>query len=120
MRQAQVLIFNASNVSSSNGSKIDVNQAVSASFQIINGDTDLAGTIKLQFSNQICEPQTDRFNFVPTSWQDIPNTSVTITAGVPASAIVIPNMCFSYIRVVLTQTTPGSSTTQVLMNYLSI
>lgn len=120
MRQTQVLIFDADNSVSSNGAKFDVNQAVSASFQIVNGDVDLDGTIKLQFCNQICTPQTDRLNFVPTQWQDIPNASVVVTNGVPASAIVIPNMCFSFIRVVLTQTTPGSSSTQVLMNYLSL
>lgn len=120
MRQAQVLILSGSDAASVNGSKFDVNQAVSASFQIIISDTDLDGTIKLQFSNEICTPQTDRINFVPSNWQDIPNTSVTITSGVPASAIVIPNMCFSYIRASLTQTTPGTGTIQVLMNYLSI
>lgn len=120
MRQTQVQILSGSDASSVNGSKFDVNQAVSASFQIIVSDTDLDGTLKLQFSNQICTPQTDRVNFVPTSWQDIPNASVVITNGVPASAIVIPNMCFSYIRAVLTQTTPGTGTIQVLMNYLSL
>jgi hypothetical protein len=119
MRQAQVLILSGAATGSVTGSKIDVNQAVSASFQVLNGgDLTIAGTLKLQVSNQICEPQTDRYNFVPTEWSDIPNATTTITAGV-ASAIVVPNMCMSYIRAVFTRT-GGAGTVQVVMSYLSI
>lgn len=119
MRQAQVLILSGAATGNVTGAKQDVNQAVSASFQVLNGgDLTLAGTVKLQVSNQICEPQTDRFNFVPTEWADIPNATTTIVAGV-APAIIVPNMCMSYIRAVFTRT-GGVGTIQVVMSYLSI
>lgn len=119
MRQTQVIILSALATANRVGDKQDVNQAVSASFQVLNNaDLTIAGTVKIQVSNQICQPQTDRFNFVPTEWSDIPNATTTIAAGV-GPAIVIPNMCMSYIRVVFTRT-GGAGTIDVVMNYLSI
>lgn len=120
MRQAQVIILNAANDVTRTGPKFDVNQAVSASFTIVNGDATAAGTVKIQCSNEVVT-NNNRVEFVPSasSWVDIPNATATVTAGV-APAIVIPNMCFSYIRAVFTQSGAGSTTIVVTMNYLSI
>lgn len=120
MRQAQVVILNAANDVSRTGAKFDVNQAVSASFTIVNGDVAAAGSVKIQCSNELIG-NGDRFQFTPSasSWVDIPNATATVTAGI-APAIVIPNMCFSYIRAVFTQTGAGSTTIVVTMNYLSV
>lgn len=118
MRQAQVIILSAANTATVNGAAYDVNQAVSASFTIVNGDVSAVGTVKLQVSNDIVT-NGNRATFIPTNWSDIPNATSALTAGVGA-AIVVPNMCFSYIRAVYTRTSGGSTTIQVIMNYLSI
>lgn len=117
MKSAQVNIYSASNASSSNGSAIDVNQIVSASFQIVTTDATAAGTFKLQFSNDL--PTTDRQNFVPTNWTDIPSASAVMAAGV-APGIVIANMAFSYIRVSFTRSAGAAVLTKVNMNQLSV
>jgi hypothetical protein len=119
MRNAQVQILNAADTASVNGSAFDVNQAVSASFQIVCGDATAAGTVKLQVSNDIVSNGGDRKNFTPTNWSDIPNATSAVSSGV-GPAIVIGNMCFSYIRAVYTRTSGGSTTIIVNMNYLSI
>jgi len=119
MRVANINILSAVNTGSATGSKIDVNQVVSASFTVVNGDATAAGTVKIQCSNEIVTND-DRAIFVPSagSWVDIPNASSTIASGV-GNAIVIPNMCFSYIRAVFTRSGGGSSTITVNMNALS-
>ena len=121
MRNTCVTIYSASDLASGNGDKIDANQLVSASFQVRISDADFAGSIKIQASN---DPTlgVPRANFTPTNWSDIPNAAVTVTAGPVLSAgiILIPNMAFSWIRAVVTQTTPGSGTATVNMNALGI
>jgi len=116
MKSSQYRILSASNATSQTSGPIDVNQIVSASFVIANGDTTAAGTAKLQCSNQV--PTTTRDNFVPTIWADIPNATSVIAAGV-GPAIVIGAMCFSYIRVVFTSTVAGNTTITVDMNQIS-
>lgn len=112
MRQAIVQILNADNSASATGSAFQVKQAVSASFTVINGDLTAAGTLKLQCSNEYTTG-------TPTEWNDIPNATSSIASGV-GSAILVPNMCFAYIRAVYTRSGGGSSTIRVNMNYLSI
>lgn len=120
MRQAIVQILNSANTATVTGNAFDVNQAVSASFTIVNGDITATGTVKIQVSNELVNNY-DRSTFVPSnaSFVDIPNATATVTAGV-APAIVIPNMCFSYIRAVYTRTSGGSTTITVNMNYISV
>lgn len=117
MRNAQVTILNAVDTSSQTGAAVDVGQAVSASFVPSFGDVTAAGTVKIQCSNDA--PNARYLDiFVPTNWADIPNATSTVVAGV-GPAIVIPNMCFSYIRAVYTRTSGGSTTILVNMNILS-
>jgi hypothetical protein len=118
MRNSQVQIMSDVNTGNITGAAQDVNQIVSASFCIVNGDATAAGTVKLQCSNDIVSNHS-RVNFTPTNWCDIPNATSTVAAGV-GPAIVIPNMCFSYIRAVYTRSSGGSTTMQVNMNTLSI
>ena len=116
MRNAQINILNASSSSVSQiGSAIDVNQVVSASFQAVFGGS-IGGTVKIQCSNDL--PTNERQLFVPTNWSDIPNATSTITAGA-GPAIVIGNMCFSYIRAVWTYSSGSATTVVVNMNVLS-
>jgi len=118
MRNAQVLVLSGADTGNVTGTAFDVNQIVSASFTSVCGDATAAGTVKLQVSNDLVSNGT-RNNFTPTNWSDIPNATSTIASGV-GPAIVIGNMCFSYIRAVYTRTSGGSTTIQVLMNSLSI
>lgn len=119
MRNAQVTILNAVNTTSQTGGAVDVGQAVSASFVVINGDASAAGAVKIQCSN--AAPPAGYLNiFVPptNSWADIPSATSTIASGV-GPAIVIGNMCFRYIRAVYTRVSGGSSIITVQMNILS-
>lgn len=122
MKNASVIILKQPNTASATGSAFNVGQIVSASFVPTMGDTAAAGTIKIQCSNdnpnvsgkgtQLGTP------FIPANWADIPNATSSITAGV-GSAIVIPNMCFYFIRAVYTSSIVGSSTVLLTMNELS-
>ena len=114
MRDLCISILSASDATSQTGAAVDANQLVSASFQSIFGDSAAAGTVKLQASNDAVVAPTQ-----PSNWSDIPSATATVTAGV-APLIVIPNMCFRYVRAVFTQTTPGSSNVTVKMNALGI
>lgn len=118
MRNAQVTIMSGSDVASKNGTAYDVGQVVSASFQISFSDTAIAGTVRLQACNDLVDNRMST-NGQLVHWTDIPSASSTIVAGV-APMLVIPNMTFSFIRAVLTQTTPGTGTILVNMNVLSL
>lgn len=122
MRNQCIAILKANDDVSRNGSQIDANQIVSASFQVLitAGDTGAAGTVKIQASNDPI-PSGSRPQFVATDWSDIPNASVTVTAGVPSSGIIlIPNMAFSFIRAVFVQSSAGTGVVTVNMNSLGI
>lgn len=117
MRNSQQTILSAIDTASQTGAAIDVGQIVSASFVPSFGDVTAAGTVRIQCSNDA--PNARYLDiFVPTNWADVPNATSTIVAGV-GPAIVIPNMCFSYIRAVYTRTGGGSTTIVVNMNQLS-
>lgn len=109
MRNVCCNILSAADSLTTNGSQIDANQLVSASFQSYFGDTSAAGTFKIQASNDPTGPQTSRQNFVATHWTDIPDATATITSG--ASAIItIANMAYSWVRAVYTSTATGAQT----------
>lgn len=118
MRNVQKTILSANDDVSRTGSAINTGQWVSASFQPVFGDTDAAGTVKIQGSNDFF-PAGTLGPEVPTNWADIPNATSTITAGV-GPMIVIPNMAFQFVRAVFTSTAPGATTVRVLANGLSI
>lgn len=118
MRNAQVQILSGADTGDITGSAIDVNQVVSASFVPVFADATAEGTVKLQASNDLVA-NNDRKTFTPTNWSDIPNATSAVASGV-GSAIVVANMCFSYIRAVYTRTGGGSTTGKVYMNELSI
>ena len=118
----QVICTIASGAATGNvtGSAINVGQLVSASFQIVTGDAAVAGTVKIQMSND--NPNSSGHgitsSFVPTNWSDIPNATSTVTAGVGAP-IVISNMAFAFIRAVFTRSA-GTTAMAVNMNGLSV
>jgi len=121
MRNLNANILSAVDTASANGKLIDANQLVSASFQACFGDSSAVGTFKIQMSNDI---DTDRYmanqdTFAPTHWTDIPSATVAISAG-GSAVIVIPQMCFRWIRAVFVYASGGSSTINVDINALSM
>lgn len=117
MRQESITVFSASDVGSGNGAKIDSGQLVNCSFHIIFSDTDAAGSVKIQASNDPVPSGAQRNQFTPTNWVDIPSASVTITAG-GQKLISLPNIAYNWMRVVWTQTTPGTGNLIVYMDGL--
>lgn len=105
MRNTPVNILSAADNQNTNGTAINSNQLVSASFQAIFGDTQAAGTLKLQASNDYeLSP-----SFSPSNWTDIPNQSASITSGVSA-LLTIASMSYQWIRAVYTTTATGAQT----------
>jgi len=121
MRNVNCIVLSAPDTASASGSAIDANQLVSASFQAVFADTSVAGTLQIQASNDIYN---DRYNFPegkfqPTNWTNVPSGSATVTAGASA-LILLPQIAYRWLRVVFTESTPGTSTIQVNMNALSM
>lgn len=116
MKSSQVNILNAPAGASIIGPAIDVNQIVSASFQVVAvGGTD-AGTITLQMSNDLTLG-VPRDQFQPTHWSDIPSATTTV-AGSAAPPIIIANMAYSYIRAIYARSA-GNGALQVNANFIS-
>lgn len=119
MKNVNCIALSAPDTASADGSQIDANQLVSASFAIIFGDATAAGTVKVQASNDICNDRYQANAFTVTNWVDIPTQTATITTGTSA-LLTIANMSYRWIRVVYTRTSGGSSTIVVNMNALSV
>lgn len=86
-----------------NGSTLDSQLWVSASFQFYTGGTGDGGTFKLQASNDPynANNMAAPANFQPTNWTDIPNQTAAIASG--ASAILtIANCTYRWLRAVWT------------------
>ncbi len=120
MRNVNCTILSDSDTTSHNGTAVDSNQLVSASFQAIFGDVGANGTVKIQASN---DTYNARYNypegtFAPTNWVDVPNATATITSG-SSGLITIANMSYRWIRAVYTRSSGGSTTITVNMNALS-
>ncbi len=117
MRQVPFTALSALDDVTRNGAKIDARQLYNACFQVLFSDTDAAGTVKIQASNDAPPNGAMTADFTPTHWGDITSATVTVTAGVPTAAFIrLPDLCFTWVRAVFTQTTPGTGTVTVLMN----
>lgn len=118
MRYTNPIALSGAATGSLNGTAIPTTQALQSSFQIVTGDTAVAGTVKLQMSNDQNPSGDYDKTFVPTNWSDIPSATSTVTAGV-GPCIQLANMAFRYIRVVFTRT-GGTTTITVNAMILSI
>jgi hypothetical protein len=115
-------IIAASDTASHTSVAIDSQQLLGASFHIYFGDNTVAGSVKIQASNDICPTNYSAvYNFTPTNWVDIPSASVSIVAGAP-ELITLPNTSTMYrwMRVVYTFSSGGSSTLNVNMFAVSM
>lgn len=115
MRQESVVVLQAADDVTRTGSRFDVSQIINMTFQSYCSDTDAAGTVKIQASNDPVTNFALRPNFTPTHWVDVPGKTATITAG-SSTFISMDNIACAWIRVVFTQTAPGTGTITVLMN----
>lgn len=119
MRNVNKTILQAADTTSQNGSQIDANQLIAASFHAYFGDVTAAGTVKIQASNDICNYRNLDNEFTVTNWVDVPNASASVASGA-AVLIPVPQMCYRWIRAVYTSTSGGSSTVTVNMNALGL
>lgn len=119
MRNTNCSILNAPNTSDQTGASVDAQQLVSASFMVFFGDATANGTLNIQASNDPCPFGNQAFDFTPTNWANIPNAAYTANSGANG-LIVIPNMCFRWIRASWIFDSGGSDGISVNMNALSI
>lgn len=119
MRHVNSVVLSTSDATSQNGSQIDTNQIIAASFQAVFSDTDAAGSVKIQMSNDINHDSYQPAIFTVVNWTDVPNTSTSVTAG-GSIVITIPQSCYRWLRAVYTSTTPGTGVVSVQYNGLSI
>jgi hypothetical protein len=122
MKYLNCPVLSASDTASQTSAAIDSQQLMGASFHIYFGDNTVAGSVKLQASNDICATNySAQYNFVPTNWVDIPSASVSIVAGAP-ELITLPNTStmYRFMRVVYTFSSGGSSTINVNMFAMSM
>lgn len=113
MRNVNKVILSAPDNQNQSGSTIDASQLVMSSFQIYFGDTNAAGTFKLQMSNDLYDSRYlyPEAGFTVTNWTDVPSSSVAITSGTTA-VLFLANMCYRWIRPVYTSTAAGVQTIQ--------
>lgn len=109
MKPVSTIALSGADTVSVNGPAILADQLISASFQASFADTAAAGTIQIQASNDVILSASP-----PTHWSNITGATSTVTAGV-APIIFISNMCYKWVRVSFTSTTPGTSTMAVAM-----
>lgn len=109
MRNVNKTVLSAADNQTTNGDQIDANQLVSASFQAYFGDTNAAGTLKLQASNDLYQDRYQASNFTVTNWVDIPNQVATITTGTSA-LLTIAQSSYRWLRAVFTATGTGAQT----------
>lgn len=111
MRNFNKNVLTAADSLTTNGTQIDAGQVVSASFHCYFGDTNAAGTFKLQASNDVCnfDYTQQQANFTVTNWVDVPSQSAAIVAGASA-LLTIANNAYKWLRAVYTSTATGVQT----------
>lgn len=112
MRNVNCSALSALDNLTTNGSQIDANQLVSASFHAYFGDATAAGTFKLQASNDICNDRYQAQIFVATNWVDLPNQTAAITSG-SSAILTITSSSYRWLRAVYTATAAGVQTIAV-------
>lgn len=114
MKPVNSIVLSGADTGSLNGSAIVADQLVSASFQAIFADTTVAGTIQVQASNDLPPAGNIPNSFVPTNWTNVASGSAAIVAGASVM-VILPQICYRWMRVIFTETTPGTSTFKVEM-----
>lgn len=113
MRFVSATVLNTvTDASTQTSAAIDSSELFIVSAQGFFGDQTLVGSIKLQGSNDPGSANNLPGLQVPTHWNDITGTSTAISG---VSNILMPAVTIAYrfIRIVVTITTPGSTTMTV-------
>lgn len=109
MKQTNPTLLSGAATADVTGAGIPAQNLIQGSFQIVTGDSAVAGTVKVQASNdQNPSGDYDAGSFTPTNWSDIPSATSTVAAGV-GPLILLTSMSYRFIRVVFTRT--GGTTT---------
>lgn len=118
MRQICESIINAQDATvNQTSSKLDSGQLVNASFHAFFTANDAVGTLVIQASNDPVPNGSQRNQFTPTNWVDVPNTSTAVATGT-SKLILISNIAYSWLRVKWTPS--GGSAGTVTVNVDSI
>ncbi len=104
MRNLPSTVLSAADNQNTNGTAINMGQIFASSWQVIFGDTQAAGTLKLQASNDLLENTLTLLN-----WTDIPNQSATITSG-SSALLTMTSSPYQWVRAVYTTTATGAQT----------
>lgn len=111
MRYQNVIVFDAvAAAPNANSRQYDESAQFAASVQVVITGANVAGTVKLQASNDNPNSMGDQPDRVTiTNWTDIPGAAVTVTT---AGSYLVPVMDLSYgwLRVVYTSTATGVQT----------
>lgn len=112
MRNSSFEILNGDDSDDIVGAAIDSGQFFAASFQYIFGDTDAAGTIFIEGSNDPC-PNGTGGAFEPSNWNSVVDSAgnaaeIAITAGGTGVLMIAP-FCYRFLRARWEQSTPGTS-----------
>lgn len=109
MRTENITILTGNSAGDLTGSVKNSDQIINLSVQVVSSAGTVAGVLKLQASNDA--PNTSlRSEFTPTNYVDIPNATVTISAG-GAGMIRLSDCSFGYIRAIWTHDGGGSTGT---------
>lgn len=109
MRNCNDIVLSAADNQTTNGDQIDSSQIINISFQPVLGDTQAAGTLKVQMSNDVYPDRYQPKDFTVVNWSDIPSATSTITAGVGVP-IILTNVAYRWMRVVYTTSATGAQT----------
>lgn len=115
MKRTNPIVLSGDATGNVTGTAIPASHLIQGSFQVITGDVAVAGTVRVQMSNdQDGSGDYDAGSFTPTNWSDIPSATSTVTAGV-GSPILLTTMAYRWIRVLFTRT---GGTTTITVNAL--
>lgn len=111
MKYLNTNVLSALDNLTTNGGAIDANQLWSASFHAYFGDTNAAGTFKIQASNDSTALNYDALaaGFTPTNWVDVPSQTATITSG-GSALLTITDLSYRWLRAIYTTTATGAQT----------
>ncbi len=110
MRQVNDKVLSGPDTATQIGMQLDTNQMINMSFHCVLGDATAAGTFTLQASNDISQIPPGAGNFEAKNWVNIPNASVTMSAGTQQAIIELSEISFRWVRAVWTMTIAGTST----------
>lgn len=98
---------------STDGAVIPTVQVFQCSAQLVATGS-AAGTLKLQFSNDVVPTPV-----APTNWNDITDATVSV-AGIGSYGIEKTELCYNYIRAVYTDSSSGMATGTVVVQVFTL